>query len=229
MNVSPAGSGTLLVNGADAAEYPHTYTNIVAGTLARIIPNPEDGYVFSSWTGAYSGVETIVDITLSCDKSITANFVPGAGVIAGTAFADADGDGVRDPAETGIGGITASAFKDDGSFAASAVTNSQGGYRIAVAEPGNYSVAFAYPYGAVFSLAWYGLDIGLDSDPDPATGHTRLVAVSDLAPEVTLDAGYITAPSFPVPTDPYFPVSTDSGGGGGCFVSTLFGGRAFEK
>ena len=222
MNVSPAGSGEILVNGTVAPEYPHTYSSIPTGSQARLTVRPANGYVFSYWGGAYNGVSAIVDLTLSCTSTaIVAYFVQGRGVIYGTAFADQDGDGIRDPAETGIAGIRVDAFNGAGAAVGSADTSTGGGFRIAVAEPGDYSLTFSAPYGAQFSSAWYGIDQGLDSDADPATGHTRLVSITDIAPEAELDAGYRIAPSPPAPSDPALPDAPDSGGGG-CFVNTIF-------
>ncbi|MBI5844124.1 MAG: hypothetical protein HZB23_05585 [Deltaproteobacteria bacterium] len=221
VDVSPAFSGDVLVNGTASPPYPHTYPDIPSGSHPRLTTDAADGFVFSHWTGAYNGVAETVDLTLSCDQSITAHFAPGMGVIKGTAFADQDGDGLRDPSETGVEGITASAFGPDGAFLASSVTTNQGGFRIAVAEPGNYSLAFSAPDGAKFSVNWHGTDNALDSDPDPSSGHTRLMAISDAAPEAVLDAGYIVVPA-PVPISDPVPPASDSGGGGGCFVRTIF-------
>jgi len=66
--VSPAGAGTT-----NPAAGVYTYT---AGTAVTVTATPAAGYVFSGWSGACTGTGPCV-VTMSANKSVTANFVLG--------------------------------------------------------------------------------------------------------------------------------------------------------
>lgn len=65
LNVS-AVHGYVAVN-PDLNEYP-------PGTEVRLIANPDDGYVFDSWSGNASGSDPKIYVTMNRDRNITANF-----------------------------------------------------------------------------------------------------------------------------------------------------------
>ena len=69
---SPAGGGTVNASPApNCAGAPGKYT---AGTLVRLTANANPGYAFSSWSGDASGAANPLDVTMSADRSLTANF-----------------------------------------------------------------------------------------------------------------------------------------------------------
>ncbi len=208
------------MNGFAAPAYPYTYTNIPSGSVVRLVAAPAASYVFAGWTGSFTGVANPVDISHSCIQTMTAVFVPGAGGISGSAWHDENRDGIQDPVEEGIPGIRVTAFGIAGP-AGAADTDGNGGYRIAVAEPGDYSVAFTVPAGAALTPAWYGVDPALDSDADPATGRTRNVSITAEDPYVLLSAGFANAPT-PAESAPLaLPLSKSKSGGGGCFIASM--------
>ena len=66
MAVSPSGGGTTT-----PAVGPHSYAE---GAVVNITASPNAGYVFSSWTGAATGLGNPVSVTMDGDKTVTANF-----------------------------------------------------------------------------------------------------------------------------------------------------------
>ena len=63
--VSPADSGTINPNGGTVDE----------GQQISVTAAPAAEYVFDKWTGAASGSDKTVSVTMDSDKSVTANFV----------------------------------------------------------------------------------------------------------------------------------------------------------
>ena len=66
--ILPAGSGTI---SAPATTCSGGYT---AGTVVQLTAVPNVGYVFGSWSGGASGSSNPVSVTMSGNKSVTANF-----------------------------------------------------------------------------------------------------------------------------------------------------------
>jgi len=63
--VAPAGSGTI-----DPPAGVHSYS---AGSLVNVTATPASGYTFSGWSGACTGPGSC-SVTMSADKTVTANF-----------------------------------------------------------------------------------------------------------------------------------------------------------
>ncbi|MBP0492577.1 SdrD B-like domain-containing protein [Pararoseomonas indoligenes] len=99
-------------------------------------------------------------------------------------FADNNRNGIRDPGETGLAGITVQLLNPDGTVAATTTTGADGTYSFAGVTPGQYQVQFVAPNGATFSPRNIGADDTIDSDVSPANGRTPLLT---LAPGSTLD------------------------------------------
>ncbi len=72
-NASPASGGTVNVNPApNCAGAPTKYSS---GTVVTLTANANPGYVFGYWNGSASGFTSPVNVTMSADKSVTANFI----------------------------------------------------------------------------------------------------------------------------------------------------------
>lgn len=75
-NVTPTGvSGNITINGVTPLAYPNL-TTWNGGEVVDLNAVPAGGYRFVNWTGDLSGNTTPVNLTMDCDKSVTANFVP---------------------------------------------------------------------------------------------------------------------------------------------------------
>ena len=77
---------------------------------------------------------------------------------------DLDGDGVQDPGEPGIDGVTVRLFDGDGTEVGSTVTDADGGYTFGGLTPGPYHLEIDIPGGFVASPRNRGSDDTEDSD-----------------------------------------------------------------
>src|SRR3972149_6270862 len=81
---------------------------------------------------------------------------------------DVDADGVQDPGEEGMGGVTVRLFDDAGTEVASTVTDDDGAYSFLNLRYGEYHVEVDLPAGLVVSPRNRGSDDAVDSDIDLA-------------------------------------------------------------
>jgi hypothetical protein len=103
---------------------------------------------------------------------------------------DAEADGQQDGGETGIGGVTVTAYHaSNDTVAGIATTDSNGIYSFGSLLPGSYYVVFDTPPGYRATRADQGAD-ATDSDAHPATGRTADVTLTGGQTQLTLDAGF---------------------------------------
>ncbi len=93
---------------------------------------------------------------------------------------DANNNGMQDPSELGVPGVTVMIYRANGTLVATTVTNADGAYLFSNLAPGDYYLVFETPMGYVPTDADLGSDDALDSDVDVNTGRT---------PVTTLDGG----------------------------------------
>ena len=120
----------------------YTFTNLTPGSYIVQETDP---------AGVVSTTPNTVPISLASGGSATANFGDQPeGVVAGTVFNDLNGNGVRDPAESGIGGVTVRLIDPiTGSTVFTTTTASDGTYVFDGIPPNNYLVAETDPSGFV--------------------------------------------------------------------------------
>jgi uncharacterized repeat protein (TIGR02543 family) len=73
VEVSPSSGGTVEVNEDLPSSYP-TAIEFSSGELAHATAVPAPGYTFDNWSGDLTDDTNPTDITMDCDKKITANF-----------------------------------------------------------------------------------------------------------------------------------------------------------
>jgi hypothetical protein len=91
---------------------------------------------------------------------------------------DQNGNGVRDSGEPGIAGVVVTLYDDAGSAVDTSVSDDNGVFRFASVTAGDYRVGVSnLPDGYTFTAAMRGADHTVDSDADPYTGRSALVAL----------------------------------------------------
>jgi hypothetical protein len=106
---------------------------------------------------------------------------------------DLNQNGIQDAGEPGMAGVTVNLWSTNAAcepveVIASTATDSNGYYSFTGLMMGNYRVQFVLPAGHEFTLQHVGLDQGLDSNPDPATGVTGCITLGS-ENNMTVDAG----------------------------------------
>ncbi len=105
---------------------------------------------------------------------------------------DANANGIQDAGEVGLGGLTVSLEGTDGvnqSVSRTTTTSAQGFYQFTSLLPGNYTVTFGGLPPYVFSPQGTGGNTSLDSDADPLTGRTSMIAIASGQTNADIDAG----------------------------------------
>jgi len=102
---------------------------------------------------------------------------------------DENRDGIQDPGESGVVGVTVQLLDCAGTIIATTTTDASGKYLFENLTPGDYNVRFVLPDGYKFSAPDQGADDGLDSDADPSTGETICTTLDSGETDLTWDAG----------------------------------------
>jgi uncharacterized surface anchored protein len=209
--VGVAGVTVLLYNNAneivgstvtDAYGY-YLFNNLGASTYHVGFTLPA-GYVFTtpnqgasdeldsdvSPTNGLTGNYTLVygDSNISVDAGIYYPIVPKAS-LGDRVWLDVDADGIQDPTEVGVSGVTVTLYDAAGNVVSTTVTDANGIYLFRDLTPATYSVGFTSPAGYVLSAPTQGSDQNLDSNPNVTTGKTAPVVLSSGENNLSLDAG----------------------------------------
>lgn len=115
---------------------------------------------------------------------------------------DLDADGVQDPGEPGIPGVTVTLYTSGGATVGSTVTGAAGDYSFTGLDPDeDYVVEFTL-LGGAFTDADQGGDDAADSDADPTDGRSPVVALDPGQHDPTIDAGVVSlTPSVDIEKD----------------------------
>jgi len=116
-----------------------------------------------------------------------------AAAIGNYVWLDTDKDGLVDPEELGVSGVTVHLLNENGLRLANTVTDSDGRYEFVVA-PGRYWLQFVPENSIEFTLANGGND-ERDSDVDPKSGRTGLLTVGPGVTDFSNFAGFIVSPT----------------------------------
>jgi hypothetical protein len=102
---------------------------------------------------------------------------------------DANANGQQNGGETGIQGVTVTAFNAANDTSAATTTTGPAGAYSFNLMPGTYHLVFDTPAGYARTLADQGAD-ATDSDASPATGRTSNITLSGGQSNLTIDAGF---------------------------------------
>ncbi|MEE9413800.1 MAG: SdrD B-like domain-containing protein [Acidimicrobiales bacterium] len=124
-------------------------------------------------------------------------FTPSAGLGAFVWFDD-DKDGIQDPGEKGVPGITVTVYNNEtGAVGGVAITDADGAWRVDGLAPGDYYVQFTDPDGRPYTAANAGSDDGSDSDVS-SSGRSNVVSLGPGEFYPSIAAGIIPASAGPL-------------------------------
>ena len=168
-SLAPGASATLTASAALTT----TTTNIATVTAK---PTTKSG-------DAIPGVPSVTDtddaVVLVPEQTAT---------IGDRVWIDADGDGIQDVDEIGLGGVTVTLKEANGTVVATKTTDGNGNYLFTDVVPGTYTVVFTAPTDWTFTTMDAGSDDAVDSDANLVTGAVS-VTVAAGATDLTIDAG----------------------------------------
>ncbi|GAA2658384.1 conserved repeat domain-containing protein [Actinosynnema pretiosum] len=180
----PGATGTTAVTttGPDGS---WTFTGLVPG-LYTVIETQPAGYGDGPDTPGLAGGDTTINDEF-VDIPVTSGSAPSGyvfaekrGSLAGLVFEDDNGDGVRDPGEPAIGGVTVTLTGTDvnGDVSLTQVTDTAGGYSFTGLLTGDYTVTETQPAGFLDGIDTAGTSGGTPTPPDSITG-VDLIAGAD--------------------------------------------------
>ncbi|MBI4933627.1 MAG: PilZ domain-containing protein [Actinobacteria bacterium] len=112
---------------------------------------------------------------------------------------DQNGNGVRDDGEPGMPGVSVTLYDAVGSVAATTVTDQDGAFQFGDVVAGDYRVGVSnLPDGFAITTQTRGADHTVDSDADPYTGRSALVALGTDARLHVVDVGLRAATGSPI-------------------------------
>jgi len=123
---------------------------------------------------------------------------------------DSNRDGIQDPEEEGVEGVTVTLYDSQGAQVDTAITDVDGLYLFPNLRSGTYFLEFDPPADFLFSLQDVGVDDALDSDPDADTGRTAAFQYQPGQVDLDWDAGIYPRGSSPEPSPSPTPTSTPS-------------------
>lgn len=168
-----------------------------------------DGYAFSPQDqgedpDADSDADPVTGVTAcitladeELDLTVDAGLVPVVaplGAVGDLVWLDADGDGLQDEGEAGLGGVEVRLWECAGAVLDTTCSAADGSYAFSDLPAGDYMLQFVLPEGYAFSPGLAAADTTLDSDPDPVTGITACFTLGEGAQDPTRDAGLIMLP-----------------------------------
>ena len=198
--------GGYLFEGIDCATYQVQFED----PEDRDFTSPEQGEdpATDSNPNPDTGITPPVDLTEEnpSDPTVDAGLVPGEEpapqvcTVGDYVWMDENDNGVQDDGEPGVGDVTVTLIDADGNTVDTRTTDEEGAYLFEDIECGTYTVEFSdIPEGTEFTSPEQGDDPATDSNPNPETGVTPPVEVTDEDPEdLTVDAGLVQ-PVLPAP------------------------------
>jgi SdrD B-like domain/Protein of unknown function (DUF3048) C-terminal domain len=124
-------------------------------------------------------------------------FIKTSAILGNQVWLDANGNGIQDAGERGIGGVCVNLYDANGNLIQKTTTDSNGYYGFNVQSGEDYTIEFVKPDGMEFTQPNIG-DDDHDSDANPLNGKTPLIQVN--GDDLTWDAGLIALSNAPTST-----------------------------
>jgi large repetitive protein len=175
-------TGNVIATTTTAADGTYSFVGIPAGDYVVRQTQPN---------GYGSSTANELPVTVPVTGLTDVNFGETLGSVGDFVWSDADGDGVQDAGEPGVGGVTVQLLDAAGGVVATTTTAADGSYRFTDVPLATYSVQFTPPAGQSLTRPGQG-DAATGSDPDWITGRTAPVTVSAAQLDVSdVDAGVV--------------------------------------
>ncbi|MEE8525643.1 MAG: SdrD B-like domain-containing protein, partial [Thermoanaerobaculia bacterium] len=201
-SATSGGDGSYRFDGLAAATYYLEFTAPMGMGKALTVQDAGDDAVDSD-PNRFSGRTDPFHLSPGeADQDLDAGIVPevtGAASLGDFVWNDTDGDGEQGATEPGVADITVNLLDSVGNPVGSTVTDAAGAYTFTNLSPGSYELEFVLPDGGDltvtqtfrFSPQAATGDGTTDSDVDPMTGRTGLVALGVSEDNVDVDAGLV--------------------------------------
>jgi protocatechuate 3,4-dioxygenase beta subunit len=196
-------SGTKIATGVTNENGLIQFSNLTPGTYSlefvlveermKLSPQDQDpGDVYDSDVDPLTGrIDGIVLNAGTLDLNRDAGlFIPRAGSLGDKIWKDLNSNGLQDPSEPGLEGVTLQLSDSTGTLISVAVTDESGQYRLSDIPDGEYSVELGTLLpGYAFTLADAGSSDSEDSDVDPLTGAGPVIQISGGTDQSDYDGG----------------------------------------
>lgn len=178
-------AGAVVINSASTVAGAYAFTDVAPGTYTVRFTAPP-GRVFST----PSTLPVTVTAGQVVDMADAGLYSPAS--IGDRVWVDLDSDGVQDPGEPGLPGVTVRAFtaSDLINPVATDTTDATGGYSFDTLAPGAYRIRVIAPGAGVFTASGVGADSTADSDVD-AAGWSSTVTLVSGGSNTAIDAGVL--------------------------------------
>ena len=187
------------------------------GTIPTVAPNGDNPDLefsianFSALVPGDGGLDFGVNAFLgsSVDGNIGEDTLVGAGSFVSVAlgaeigdevFLDENADGINDPGEPGVPGVTVNLLDAAGDIVDTTTTDDDGNF-LFTTPPGDFIVEFVPPAGFDITRPLQGQDPSVDSNATPLTGRSEPVTLNPGDSDLTIDAGllqFIPAPGIDI-------------------------------
>jgi len=167
--ISYSVDGSGLVEGATYSVNPPSGTTMMQDVM----------FVVATDCGTHNVATQGIDCTTESIQSI-GNFV----------WEDENQNGVQDPGETGVEGVTVSLYNENGDIVDQTTTDANGFYGFFDVDAGNYYIGFEFPAGFEITQPNIGGN-AVDSDVN-TDGFTDVFAVTETSTDLNFDAGIFT-------------------------------------
>ena len=190
----PAGSGVVPAQ-ANAGANDDVDSDIVAETAESAI----------------TGVIALTASTTNVDAGWVTPLDTAKASIGDRVFFDTNRNGLQDTGELGLGGVTVTLERCDGTTIFAQQTLDTGFYEFTGLDAGQYRIRFTQPGGYEFTTKNVGTNPALDSDADVATGVSGCVTLAAGETNTTVDAGLVAKASTTTTTTPGATTTTTPG------------------
>ncbi|RIK78398.1 MAG: hypothetical protein DCC68_15405 [Planctomycetota bacterium] len=186
--------GTLVTAVRTQADGTYVFADLLPRAYIVEIARP-DGTTVTAGANPVTG--RTAAFALASNAIVTRDFglrgTTAATAVAGSAWNDANGNGVRESGEQPLAGVGVQLLTPEGAFVGAATTDAAGNYTIANVAPGGYLLRFTPPAGTLSPMNQGGDDLA-DSDVNRGSGLTAPLPIFAGQTDSSQDVGVYLGP-----------------------------------